>query len=105
TSDGSALAGLDYRRTSGSLTFAAGKTSKTFVVRLIDNSRKESTERMWLRLSRPTGGAKLGTPLRASLTIFDNDTPPRAAAALLVASSQNQMSTRLWWEEMLRSVW
>lgn len=74
TANGSAIAGQDYRRTSGTLTFEPGETSKLVRVRLLDDARTEPTERFSLRLSRPRN-AEL-TDSRGIATILDNDAAP-----------------------------
>jgi parallel beta-helix repeat protein len=83
TSNGSAAAGSDYSATSGTLSFAAGETSKSFSIPITNDSLVEGNESLNLTLSNPMGGAVLGTPSTASLTIVDNDT----AAGVLQFSS------------------
>src|SRR5207237_3706562 len=73
TGDGTATAGSDYTATSGTLTFGAGVTSKTFAIPIVKDTLDESDETVNLTLSNPTGGATLGTPDTAVLTIIDND--------------------------------
>ena len=73
TSGGTAIVGRDYRPASGVLTFAAGVTTRTFTVGLLDDRTWEPTKTIGLKLSAPTGGATLG-PATATLSILDNDT-------------------------------
>jgi hypothetical protein len=73
TSNGTAVAGSDYTATSGTLTFAAGQTSRTFSVPIIGDTLDEANETVNLTLSNPGGGATLGAQGSAVLTITDND--------------------------------
>ncbi|MBX6313452.1 MAG: right-handed parallel beta-helix repeat-containing protein [Isosphaeraceae bacterium] len=76
TSDGTATAGMDYIPAALTLTFAPGQTSQTFNIGIIDDNIYEGNETVNLALSSPTGGARLGTPSSAVLTIIDNEPPP-----------------------------
>jgi uncharacterized protein YkwD len=71
TGDGSAHAGTDYTATSGTLTFNPGDTSKTFLVPVVNDGVSDGNETVILSLSGPTGGAALGSPTSAVLTITD----------------------------------
>ncbi len=65
----------DYEISLGTLTFAAGETSKTFRILLVNDTFDENDEVLDLMLSNPTGaGLGLGTPNTAEVTILDNDT-------------------------------
>ena len=55
TADGTATAGQDYTATSGTLTFAAGETTKTVSVALLDDAHDEGEETFTLRLSNAQG--------------------------------------------------
>ena len=55
TQDGTASAGSDYTSTSGTLQFAAGDTSKTIEVPLLDDDHDEGSETFKLVLSNPSG--------------------------------------------------
>jgi len=74
TSDGTAIAGLDYVANSGTLSWADGESAdQTFSVTILDDSLLEGPESLSLSLSNPTGNAALGTPAGADLTIGDDD--------------------------------
>ena len=80
TSDGTATAGADYTAASGTLSWADGDSSdKTFTVTVLDDGAVEGDETVGLALSLPTGGASLGSPSTATLTIADNDVPSAGA--------------------------
>ena len=71
---GTAVSGTDYTSVFGTLTFAAGETSKTFSVPILDNATPQPNRTITLGLADPTGsGASLGNPNRAVLTIVDDD--------------------------------
>ncbi len=71
TSDGTAMADNDYLASSGTLTFPGGVTSQTFSVPILDDFVAEGNETINLTLSNPTGGATLGSPSSAVLTIVN----------------------------------
>jgi Calx-beta domain len=75
TADGSAAAGSDYTAVSGTLSFAAGETSKTVTVQTVDDVLGEAAETVLLNLSLSTGGATI-TTAQATGTINENDIPP-----------------------------
>ncbi|HYG81107.1 MAG TPA: Calx-beta domain-containing protein, partial [Pyrinomonadaceae bacterium] len=79
TSNGTATAGKDYTAKSGTLSFAATETTKTFTVAITDDALDEANETINLTLGSPTGGMTLGTPNKAVLTIADNDAAPALA--------------------------
>jgi Calx-beta domain-containing protein/concanavalin A-like lectin/glucanase superfamily protein len=73
TSDGTATAGVDYQAVSRGLTFNCGVMSKSVKVTTIEDALVEGNETVNLALSRPRGGATLGSPSTGTLTIVDND--------------------------------
>jgi hypothetical protein len=83
TSDGTAIAGVDYMATSGVLTFAAGQTSKTFTVPIVNDALAEGTQTVNLALGTPIGAA-LSAPSTAVLNINDTDGPATFAFAQAV---------------------
>ena len=79
TADGSARAGDDYRAASGTLTFAAGESSKTVEVAVLDDAHDEGEETMTLRLSNASEGQLADA--EATGTIENTDPLPRALLA------------------------
>lgn len=76
TSDGTGTAGSDYAATSGTLSWAAGDSQgKTFTIPIYNDSIPEGNETVNLTLSNPTGGATLGIPATAVLTIIEPAPP------------------------------
>lgn len=71
--DGSAMAGQDYVATNGTLTFSPGVTSATFNVVLLNESIPEPPETFTVSLSNPTGSARLGNPISATVTLENDD--------------------------------
>ena len=69
---GNASSRCDYLQMSGTLTFAAGETSKTISIPLSDDVFVEGPETFTLSLSNPTG-ATLGPPNTTLVKINDND--------------------------------
>lgn len=60
TSDGTATAGADYTAAAGTLTFAAGESSKTIDVAIAQDGSDEGVETFALSLSAPHGAAPGG---------------------------------------------
>ena len=77
TAEGSAMAGEDYRRTAGTLTFLPGDIEKTVSVPLLDDAKDENEETFTLVLSNAAGAHLVRA--RATGTISnDGDAMPRA---------------------------
>jgi uncharacterized repeat protein (TIGR01451 family) len=74
TFDGSATAGLDYLTATGRLAFAAGQTSATFTVSILDDTLIENNETINLVLANASAPASVGPQSTAVITILDNDT-------------------------------
>ena len=62
----------DYINTLGTMTFAAGETSKSFSIAIVDDSYAEGNETFTIGLNSPSG-ATLGAQSTATVTITDND--------------------------------
>src|SRR5207237_346608 len=65
----------------------AGVLSQTFQVPIVNDVSVEGDETVNLTLSGPGGGAALGSPTTAVLTIVDNDVAPAAGALQFSSSS------------------
>jgi surface adhesion protein len=75
TSAGTATAGVDYLSGSGNVIFAAGETSKTFTIALVDDQIGDSNETVNVDLSvnpNSVGSVTIGDP-QVTLTIRDTD--------------------------------
>ena len=72
TANGSAKAGNDYTAQTGTISFAAGETSKTISVATTEDSLIESDETVILNLSEPSNGGTIADGT-ASGTIEDDD--------------------------------
>ncbi len=85
-SAGTATAGADFTATSGTLTFGQGKSTASFSFVVASDSLAEGSETVQLTLSAPGGGASLGSPTVATLTINDDDGAVFLAAASYTVS-------------------
>lgn len=72
TVNGAASARCDYLTTIGTVSFAAGETSKTISIPIIDDVYAEGNETFSITLSNAVG-ATLGSTATETLTINDND--------------------------------
>jgi hypothetical protein len=74
TGGGSATAGSDYEATQGTLTWGNNDDGTRQVsVPILEDTEDEGNETFLVTLSNPTGGASLGSPAAATVTIRDND--------------------------------
>ena len=89
TSDGSAVAGEDYRAKSGRLTFQPGETAKTINVKVLDDAHDEGEETFTLTLSDPTR-ARL-SDAEATGTIENADLMPAALLARFGRATAEQV--------------
>jgi hypothetical protein len=65
----------DYATTVGTLRFAAGETSKSFTIPIVNDALVEGTETFTVTLSAPTGGTIALSP-SVSVTISNDDANP-----------------------------
>jgi hypothetical protein len=72
-----AVAGSDYTSGASIVSWADGDAAnKTCSVAISNDAAVESAETFTVTLSAPTGGASLGAPANATVTITDDDTAP-----------------------------
>ena len=93
TSDGSAVAEVDYTGKSGKLTFGAGDSSKTIEVTVLDDAHDETEETLTLRLSNPSGAVV--TDGEATGTIENTDLMPAALLARIGRATAEQVVTHI----------
>jgi hypothetical protein len=104
TSNGSATSGSDYTAKSGTVNWADNDdTNKTVTVAISNDTAQESAETFTVTLSAPSGGAVLGSPSVATVTIADNDgggggNAP-AAPSNLKASALSKTQVQLSWTD------
>ncbi|HEV7242748.1 MAG TPA: Calx-beta domain-containing protein [Thermoanaerobaculia bacterium] len=73
---GGTASATDFTGANGTLTFAAGETSKSFSVQSTNDSTYEADETIRISLTGATAGAAIGSPSTTTLTIDDDDPPP-----------------------------
>ncbi len=72
TVQGSALPGINYQSTSGTLNFSGSLTSQPITVQLPQNATPQGPVNFSIVLSNPTGGGTLIQPSNAVVTILDD---------------------------------
>ena len=83
TADGTAAAGRDYTAASGTLQWADGDaTPKSFSVAVSKATAFTGTRAFGVALSGASGGAMLGTPASATVTISGDASPPAGSVQL-----------------------
>ena len=80
TSNGTATAGQDYTAATGTVTFAAGETSKTITVAVTGDATVEPTETFTVTLSNPTGATIATASATGTITNDDTATTPGGTA-------------------------
>ncbi|HEY5914947.1 MAG TPA: Calx-beta domain-containing protein [Verrucomicrobiae bacterium] len=73
TTNGTALAGVDYAALSGTLTFNRGESQKSVSILLMRNPRVTGDLTFALNLSNPTPGVQIAPPISANVVINDVD--------------------------------
>ena len=97
TANQKASARCDYSAIVGTLEFAAGETSKTISVPIVDDSYLEGNESFTISLINPNG-ASVAAPSQITVTIVDNETAmasnPSDVAAFLVSQHYRDFLNR-----------
>ncbi len=91
TVNGTATAGSDYRVASGTITFAAGVTSRTFTVTILGDKTKEPNETFRVTLSAASGATILDGD--ATVTIVTDEAALTAAYAPLSADPARALTS------------
>lgn len=73
TADGTAVAGVDYDATTGTVQFASGETSKNILVPIINNTVKDGFRKFTITLSDPATGTILGVVPSNTVSIANDD--------------------------------
>ena len=91
TSDLTATAGSDYTATQATANFADGELTSNCVIPILDDSSYETDETLMVTLATPSGGAVLGTPASAVVTLSSDDSIP-AMGSLQFSLSEYQLN-------------
>jgi CSLREA domain-containing protein len=92
--NGTAAAGNDFTAAGGTLNFAAADTSKTIVIPIANDTLDENDETFSVTLSN-AGGATIGAPSTATVTITDDDASPSLVVADANVTEGNSGTTTL----------
>jgi chitodextrinase len=94
---GTATATADYSLVNGSWSWADGETGvKTITVNIVDDGLVEGNETVQFAFGAPTGGATLGSPTFAVLTITDNDSPASIPGTPTITSITTNSAMATW---------
>ncbi len=88
TANGTATAGQDYTATTNFVTWANGDTApKNVVIPILNDGAAEADETFTVTFFTTFGGATIGAPAMATVTITDDDTPPPSPGVIQFAQS------------------
>ena len=93
TTNGTAIAGQDYTSTSGTLTFAAGETTKTIQIPITSDAPTEADETFTVSLSNSPSLESLGAPSTLQVTIQDRTTVPTVFMENLIVTEGDTGTT------------
>lgn len=80
---GTAIAGTDYTNVSGTLTFADGDVTESFIIPLTNDSTPERNKTINIQLSNATNGALLDALLQAAVITLKDDDLTQSTGVLL----------------------
>ena len=87
TSNGTAVSGTDFTATNGTLNWSIGDTTaKTFTIAISNATPFSGNKTLTVALSGPRGGATIGYPGSASVTISGDEVAPVGSLRLSAAS-------------------
>src|SRR5205807_7890667 len=86
TVPGSAVPGLKYASTNGTLAFANGETRKTIGVRILEENLVEGNTFFTVALSNPTAGASFQGTNSVPVTIIDDDVGVAFSSPIYIAT-------------------
>lgn len=93
TIDGSALAGSQYTAANGTLSFAAGETTKSFTVSVINSASVTGNRTFGVSISNPTGGAGVAAGGNtANVILFDNESGGFGSGSFKLAKASSNIS-------------
>jgi hypothetical protein len=94
TADGTAIAGVNYIATNGTLSFVQGQAAATFTVRLKDDAVTNALPFYFnVILSNPSLGAVLGSPTTAQVNIVDSSSFNRPPGSTDVTFDQQGINS------------
>lgn len=91
TSNGTASLN-DHTPLSGTLSFAANETTKTFTVTIPDDGSVDGNRSVSLTISNPTNGGVIGSPGAATLNIVDNESMSFGSGSLKISKAKYDAS-------------
>ncbi len=94
TSDLSAVAGVNYTASSGTVTFTPGQTTATIVVPVLDDLKVDGNNGFFVTLSNPTGGSSLDANSIAAVLVLntDRDMIPPVVTGLVAIPGNNSIN-------------
>ena len=93
TTNGTALDGVRYTATNGTLTFGSNELSKTFLVGVINDTIPNGDQKFSVQLSNATGGANVSTNAAkntATLTVLDDESSVTISNFTYTVSESNK---------------